>query len=1835
MKKNLKIFALMLVALMAFSVGITKAYAEGEHEFSFRAFQCGTFDPDEGCLGPNGDGETPEFDYDNLVVNQGEVIKLGIYYKPGTQTFWNMSAFVFYNQNLTSAIHDEDDALLLEQTGTEYTTDNPGPYPPKGTSASNKTKTNWIVQFNDATQDHAIASIIKDTAGTEASRKYLEQEGILYYVYFKVKDDATPGATLAFNYDMSPGKTMIANKSPVTNQDIEFTIYEEQSDDNTLATLTVKNGSTVYPLTPEFVPGSKENKVFTAYVPDNITSVTIDATEHEEHATVSGTGTKSNLQYGNNSYDISVLSQSGQTEVYTVKVYRINGQNTLSALSLSNVDFGTFSSATTSYTATVPYTTDKTNVTATATAGNKATLTGTGNNKTLNVGSNAVSVTVSPESCKSQYSSVPGNTCTEKTYTVNVTRSEPSAISTLNDLLVDGDTVPGFTAGDPSSTYTLTDVGYDKSSIAITYVKGNDYETVTGDGTKNLTVGQNSFDVVVTAQDGTTKTTYTIKVYRKNNNANLSALNVTSSKTGSLSPAFTANTTSYTYNTDADETSVNISYTKADEHATVVTTPENLTGINPRTTSSVTIEVTPEDTTKTKKTYTITFAVAKSSNANLSDLTLDGATVTNFNKDTLSYDITYPQDKASVEIGATPEDDRVKSISNTGTKDLDYGLNTVKLLVTAEDNTTTKEYTLNITRTKKDNANLSDLKVDGTTVPGFSADKLVYDLDDVNYTKSSVNITYTKADGDAGVTGDGTRNLSVGDNELVVTVTAQNGTTTKEYKINIHRKSNDATLSALSVASDPAGTLSPAFSSGTTSYTYSVGADVTSVTVAGTANHSLASVTEAQTVNPRTTSSVTLTVTAEDTGYTEDYTVTFEMAKSSNANLSDLTIDGTTVYGFDPNETTYNITVPTTTEGVLVSAIAEDDRIKSISGLEYYSLDYGLNEIPVTVTAEDGTTTKTYTLNVTRTKKSDAEFLDLQVDDVTVPGFSASDPSGTTYDLGSVVSTKTSIKITVLKSDSDASVDGDGTKNLAIGDNTFPVTITAQNGTDSKTYNIKIKRMNNANNLETLTITSDPAGTLSPAFDPETTGYTYNVSADENEVTISATVPEGSGARVEGDGTYNPATTPVVTIKVFAEDNTEKDYVINLVRADSSNANLSDLTIDGTTIDGFDPEETEYNITVPSDKATLEIGAIAADDRIQSLTGDGEKDLSFGNNQFPITVIAQDGTQKVYYVNVTRALKNNANLSDLTADDVTVPGFDSDDPTGTVYDLGEVNSDKATIVIGAVLADTDARVTGDGTKTLETGVNEFPVTVTAQDNTTSKTYIVKVKKLSSDSSLTGIEIQADTTGNLDPEFDPTKTDYTYTSDPDEDEVTIVVTPAPGATAVIVGHPDGKVNPQDGEDVQVIVTAEDGSNTIYTIHVERGLSDNNYLDQLEVENFNIVPDFDKDEDHYTLTVDADVDKVTIIAHPEDDRASITNNSDVGEKDLSFGSNPFTITVKAENGSERPYYITIERELNDDVKLSDLKVNGETINGFDPETPSYDLGEVGNDVESLTITGTPQDDNATVEVEGADENGVVPLEVGENTIKVKVTAQDGTEGFYTITVDRAADDNNDLKALEVEDYTLDPAFDPDVTGYSITVPSNVDSVVVNATPDDDTATVVVEGNENLQPGENTITVTVKADDGSEKTYTITVTKEQEPEEDEKITSQIRLIEEGFIKDIVYKSLPEQLKDECDNENWKLHIFAEDEEVSEDQKLGTGMVIKLIKDDRVHDSDILVIKGEITGDGLIKVGDVVAVVNNYLDAENNPLEGAYFLAADMDDSGTIRVGDVVAIVNIYLGD
>jgi len=91
--------------------------------------------------------------------------------------------------------------------------------------------------------------------------------------------------------------------------------------------------------------------------------------------------------------------------------------------------------------------------------------------------------------------------------------------------------------------------------------------------------------------------------------------------------------------------------------------------------------------------------------------------------------------------------------------------------------------------------------------------------------------------------------------------------------------------------------------------------------------------------------------------------------KSSNANLSDLGIRPNDFTGFKMGTTTYDVTVPEDVEQVEVYATAQDSKT-TVTGTGIKTLEKGVNNLAVVVTAEDGTT-KTYTINVTREGKEE------------------------------------------------------------------------------------------------------------------------------------------------------------------------------------------------------------------------------------------------------------------------------------------------------------------------------------------------------------------------------------------------------------------------------------------------------------------------------------------------------------------------------------------------------------------------------------------------------------------------------------------------------------------------------------------------------------------------------------------------------------------------------------------------------------------------------------------------------------------------------------------------
>ena len=201
---------------------------------------------------------------------------------------------------------------------------------------------------------------------------------------------------------------------------------------------------------------------------------------------------------------------------------------------------------------------------------------------------------------------------------------------------------------------------------------------------------------------------------------------------------------------------------------------------------------------------------------------------------------------------------------------------------------------------------------------------------------------------------------------------------------------------------------------------------------------------------------------------------------------------------------------------------------------------------------------------------------------------------------------------------------------------------------------------------------------------------------------------------------------------------------------------------------------------------------------------------------------------------------------------------------------------------------------------------------------------------------------------------------------------------------------------------------------------------------------------------------------------------------------------------------------EPPASNDAALSGLPLSGVTLE-FDSDTTSY-TAEVVNDVAETTVSPTLNDAGATyaVRLDGeVDDDGIVPLSVGENAISVLVTAEDGeTTRTYTVTVTRAEappelSRDAALKDLALSGVTLE--FDPATTTYTAEVGNDLAETTVSPTLNDAGATYAVrldgaaddDGIVPLVVGGNAISVVVTAEDGeTTRTYTVTVTRAEPP-------------------------------------------------------------------------------------------------------------------------------------------
>jgi hypothetical protein len=411
----------------------------------------------------------------------------------------------------------------------------------------------------------------------------------------------------------------------------------------------------------------------------------------------------------------------------------------------------------------------------------------------------------------------------------------------------------------------------------------------------------------------------------------------------------------------------------------MVTRPSHTAG---NTTVTLTATISKGAASETKAFTLIVAAKAASNNADLSGLRVSsGAWNEMLDAAVTSNTLSVPNSIASLTVATTAADGTaivkvngaiVARGEQSAAIPLDVGTNTIIVDVTAQDGTTTKTYMIQVRRVSNE-ALLSGLTIDQGTLT-FDPSELAYRVN-VASTVTSLLWTVTKANPNQTLTVTGVNyhstsvtgnvytytvpSLNVGANLISIQVTAEDGLATNTYQLTVNRApvvpvaSSNADLSAVLLSS---GVLSPIFAFGTTTYTSSVGNDISSLTVTGSVYDSKATMT----VNGISTASgkasgaislrvgpnpITLVVTAQD-GSIKTYSVIVTRGDSIPVVVPD-----------DSNTTPPIRTTVTSTDGNLMLPIGQMGEV-SLNNEVMISIPAGASSKELKITIEKVLNTK-------------------------------------------------------------------------------------------------------------------------------------------------------------------------------------------------------------------------------------------------------------------------------------------------------------------------------------------------------------------------------------------------------------------------------------------------------------------------------------------------------------------------------------------------------------------------------------------------------------------------------------------------------------------------------------------------------------------------------------------------------------------------------------------------------------------------------------------------------------------------------------------------------------
>lgn len=275
--------------------------------------------------------------------------------------------------------------------------------------------------------------------------------------------------------------------------------------------------------------------------------------------------------------------------------------------------------------------------------------------------------------------------------------------------------------------------------------------------------------------------------------------------------------------------------------------------------------------------------------------------------------------------------------------------------------------------------------------------------------------------------------------------------------------------------------------------------------------------------------------------------------KSSDNSLTGIKINGKSIEEFSSDILEYNVNVESSVETVKIQATTHSSKatFKAGFGNREVPINYGGNVVTIVVVSESGLE-KTYTLNIARedTRSTDTTLSSITVDGVVVPNFKSS-----TYKYTIKKYKAETVKVVGVTNDPNATVVVTEPPKVVIGENTYILTVTSENG-DTSTYTVVINNIDSTINkkLKTLSIQG-----YDIEFDKNNYRYEINYNKQKFEDLRIYFAPAGNSDEVKAT--------------LIPDINNDKEALKELKAGD-------EIKI---VIEGIDGETAEYTIVILKD----------------------------------------------------------------------------------------------------------------------------------------------------------------------------------------------------------------------------------------------------------------------------------------------------------------------------------------------------------------------------------------------------------------------------------------------------------------------------------------------------------------------------------------------------------------------------------------------------------------------------------------------------------------------------